>query len=180
MSRLSNSRLYHLGFGIALVMTFSSLNQITAAHAESALQCAGPNKQSVITCCEKAITAKRPVWMLDNHSSCKELVSCGGRLKDKRRCRVVPPDNNPTHEVHEQEQRTQISDIRLKTNIHRIGTTVLNLPLYSFQYRNRAGTFVGVMAQDVLKVEPSAVSLGKNGYYMVDYGKLSIEMERIQ
>ena len=36
------------------------------------------------------------------------------------------------------------------------------------------------MAQDVLKVEPSAVSMGADGYYMVDYGKLGIAMERIQ
>ncbi|MGB8313784.1 MAG: tail fiber domain-containing protein [Aestuariivirga sp.] len=80
----------------------------------------------------------------------------------------------------EQESKRTFSDIRLKANIHRIGTTVLNLPLYSFQYLNQTGTYVGVMAQDVLKVEPSAVSVGANGYYMVDYGKLGIAMERIQ
>jgi hypothetical protein len=74
----------------------------------------------------------------------------------------------------------RISDIRLKTDIHRIGTTVLGLPLYTFQYRNQAGVYVGVMAQDVLKVEPSAVSIGTDGYYRVDYGKLGIAMERIQ
>jgi hypothetical protein len=29
-------------------------------------------------------------------------------------------------------------------------------------------------------VKPSAVSIGSNGYYMVDYGKLGIVMERVK
>jgi hypothetical protein len=57
---------------------------------------------------------------------------------------------------------------------------VHGLPLYRFQYRQRTGVYLGVMAQDVLNVVPSAVSIGSDGYYMVDYNKLGIAMERIQ
>ena len=86
----------------------------------------------------------------------------------------------PIYDTDFERKGNRISDIRLKTDVHRIGTTVLGLPLFQFQYRNRVGVFLGVMAQDVLKVEPSAVSMGADGYFMVDYGKLGISMERIQ
>lgn len=56
----------------------------------------------------------------------------------------------------------------------------MNLPLYSFEYRGKHGTYIGVMAQDVLKVEPSAVSVGDDGFYRVDYQKLGIDMLQVQ
>jgi len=70
--------------------------------------------------------------------------------------------------------------MRAKTNLHLIGTTVLDLPLYSFEYKNRPGTFIGVMAQDVLKVKPSAVILGSDGFYRVNYEALGIEMYQVK
>ena len=42
------------------------------------------------------------------------------------------------------------------------------------------GTYIGVMAQDVLKVEPSAVSVGTDGFYRVDYHKLGIDMLQVR
>ena len=93
---------------------------------------------------------------------------------------MVQLDNQLTKGKDDSGKRSNASDIRLKTEIHRVGTTVLQLPLYSFQYRGQTGTYIGVMAQDVLKVEPSAVSVGSNGYYEVDYGKLGIKMLRLQ
>ncbi len=73
----------------------------------------------------------------------------------------------------------QDSDIRLKTGIERIGTTVLNLPLYKFSYKGEDGLYSGVMAQDVLEVVPAAVSVGSDGFYRVDYGMLGIAMARL-
>ena len=35
------------------------------------------------------------------------------------------------------------------------------------------------MAQDVLKVMPSAVSIGEDGYYRVNYEMLGIELRRL-
>ena len=71
------------------------------------------------------------------------------------------------------------SDLRLKQDLHRIGTTVFGLPLYHFRYRGQAETYEGVLAQDVLQVMPSAVSLAADGYYRVNYGALRTRMRRV-
>jgi len=39
--------------------------------------------------------------------------------------------------------------------------------------------FIGVMAQDVLKIDPLAVEMMSDGYYAVDYGRLGFEMEEV-
>lgn len=100
-------------------------------------------------------------------------------MTNRERCRVevlvIQNDKGDT-----KSKGRSVSDLRLKTNIHRVGTTVLNLPLYSFEYRYKSGTYIGVMAQDVLKVEPSAVSVGSDGFYRVDYKRLGIEMLQVQ
>jgi hypothetical protein len=62
------------------------------------------------------------------------------------------------------------SDRRLKRNIKKIGTTVLNLPLYVFDYV-WGGRFIGVMADEVEKVLPEAVS-ELYGFKVVNYGAL--------
>ena len=71
------------------------------------------------------------------------------------------------------------SDIRLKTDIRQVGTTAHNLPLYAFRYIGEDDQYEGVMAQDVLKVMPSAVSIGEDGYYRVNYKMLGIELRRL-
>jgi len=71
------------------------------------------------------------------------------------------------------------SDIRLKTDIRQVGTTAHNLPLYTFRYIGKDERYEGVMAQDVLKVMPKAVSVGEDGYYRVNYHMLGIEMCRL-
>ena len=71
------------------------------------------------------------------------------------------------------------SDVRLKTDISEVGTTVHGLPLYQFRYLDGTGPFEGVMAQDVLKVRPDAVLTGEDGFYRVDYARLGITMKRV-
>ncbi len=71
------------------------------------------------------------------------------------------------------------SDLRLKHDVRRIGSTVFGLPLYHFQYRGRSETYEGVIAQDVLQVMPGAVSLAADGYYRVDYRALGTSMRRV-
>jgi Chaperone of endosialidase len=70
------------------------------------------------------------------------------------------------------------SDVRLKTDIEQVGTTVYGLPLYRFRYRNGTERFEGVMAQDVLRVMPDAVTVDEDGYYRVKYAQLGIRMTR--
>jgi hypothetical protein len=71
-----------------------------------------------------------------------------------------------------------ISDVRLKTDIEQVGTTVYGLPLYHFRYKTGPERYEGVMAQDVLEVMPDAVVAGENGFYRVNYGRLGIKMTR--
>lgn len=73
----------------------------------------------------------------------------------------------------------QPSDFRLKTDIALVGTTPSGLPLYRFRYIDRAGTWEGVMAQDVLAVRPDAVVTGPDGYLAVRYGMLGLAMKRV-
>jgi hypothetical protein len=61
------------------------------------------------------------------------------------------------------------SDIRLKTNIRRVGTTHGGLPIYTYFYKSGGPMQMGVMAQDVEKVQPWAVG-ELNGFKAVDYG----------
>ena len=49
------------------------------------------------------------------------------------------------------------------------------IDLYRFRYKGADHTaYVGVMAQQVKTIVPSAVSRGRNGYLLVDYGRLGI------
>ena len=75
--------------------------------------------------------------------------------------------------------KKNLSDLRLKTDIRRIGTAAYGLPLYTFRYIGEAGLYEGVMAQDVLPVMPEAVSVAEDGYYRVDYDLLGIPFRRL-
>ena len=63
------------------------------------------------------------------------------------------------------------SDRRLKSNIHRIGTHKLGIGIYEYDIMGRHE--IGVMAQEVEKVMPEAISRHHTGYMMVDYGRIN-------
>jgi Chaperone of endosialidase len=69
------------------------------------------------------------------------------------------------------------SDIRLKRDIVEVGSLENGIRLYHFRYNWADQEYVGVMAQEVVKVVPGAVSRGTDGYLRVDYGQLGIRME---
>lgn len=73
------------------------------------------------------------------------------------------------------------SDMRVKTNIERIGYSDMNIPIYLFNYKEDLNTiYKGVMAQDLLKLGfDDSVSVGHDGYYMVDYDSIDVNMEKI-
>lgn len=63
-----------------------------------------------------------------------------------------------------------MSDMRLKSNIERIGTHPIGVGLYEydiFGHRER-----GVMAQELLHVKPDAVHIHDSGFLMVDYNAI--------
>ena len=71
------------------------------------------------------------------------------------------------------------SDIRLKTDIERVGIAANGLPLYTFKYIGSEVVYRGVMAQDVLEVFPEAVSTMPNGFLAVRYDLLGMRMTRL-
>lgn len=71
------------------------------------------------------------------------------------------------------------SDARLKTDITRVGTTETGLGLYTWRYHGQLEIWEGVIAQDVLRSNPDAVMTQANGFYAVDYGRLGLQMRRV-
>lgn len=65
------------------------------------------------------------------------------------------------------------SDRRLKQNIKRIGTHLLGIGIYEFNYLWDKVLHIGVMADEVREVVPEAVIKHSSGFDMVDYGMLS-------
>lgn len=64
------------------------------------------------------------------------------------------------------------SDIRLKTNITRVGTRPDGLGVYEFEYVWGGPRRLGLMAQEVREVYPDAVIEMAGGFLAVDYGKV--------
>jgi len=74
---------------------------------------------------------------------------------------------------------TQMSDSRLKTNINKIGELPSGLGIYTWKWIEGAvklgadaGHTTGVIAQEVKKIIPEAVTKFADGYYRVDYSKV--------
>jgi hypothetical protein len=63
-----------------------------------------------------------------------------------------------------------LSDVRLKSNIERVGTHPLGIGIYEYDIFDRRER--GVIAQEVKEVMPEAVVEREDGYLMVDYGRL--------
>ena len=67
------------------------------------------------------------------------------------------------------------SDLRLKEDVIRLGRLDNGLNIYRFRYRGADKTvYVGVMAQEVERIDPGAVSRGSDGYLRVNYNRLGL------
>jgi hypothetical protein len=72
------------------------------------------------------------------------------------------------------------SDRTLKKDIDFMGRSPFGLKIYEFGYIDEPGRYRGVMAQDLLDTEyRDAVSKNSDGYYIVDYSKIDVELKRI-
>lgn len=73
-------------------------------------------------------------------------------------------------------QLVMACDKRLKENIKKIGNVKITngkkVPIYNFNYKGKKGKATNVIAQDVQKVMPEAVSKGKNDMLYVNMNKL--------
>ena len=74
---------------------------------------------------------------------------------------------------------TKLSDKTLKKNIKYKSKSKSGLNIYEFEYNWSPQKYIGVMAQEVKKVKPSAVSENIFGHMMVDYSQLDVNMERV-
>jgi hypothetical protein len=61
------------------------------------------------------------------------------------------------------------SDERLKTDIRKVGATEAGLPIYTFRYQGAGPHYMGVMAQDVAREQPTALGPVVSGYGTVRY-----------
>ena len=68
------------------------------------------------------------------------------------------------------------SDIRLKENVELIGKSPSNINIYKFNYKNIPITYQGAMAHEV----PWASVKHDNGYMMIDYSKIDVELKEWQ
>lgn len=70
------------------------------------------------------------------------------------------------------------SDARLKRGVQPVGTLPNGVHLFSFRYLNDERTFVGVVAQELLRDERfrHAVSIGPHGYYQVNLAVLGLDV----
>jgi hypothetical protein len=67
--------------------------------------------------------------------------------------------------------------MRLKEDITPLGRLNNGIGIYRFRYKGEDHTaYVGVMAQEVLAVMPSAVTRGRDGYLRVRYEELGLAL----
>jgi hypothetical protein len=69
------------------------------------------------------------------------------------------------------------SDVHLKHDISLIGHLDNGLGFYRFRYNGSDKAYVGVMAQEVQTVMPTAVVRGSDGYLSVYYDKLGLKFQ---
>ena len=72
------------------------------------------------------------------------------------------------------------SDVRLKREVLLLDKLDNGINIYRFQYRWSGAAYVGVMAQEVAAIEPEAVSQDADGYFMVDYRRLGLQLRTYQ
>jgi hypothetical protein len=64
-----------------------------------------------------------------------------------------------------------MSDVRVKEGIRRVGQTDQGLPVYTYRYKGRPETHMGVLAQEAREFHPEAVS-SIRGILHVDYSRI--------
>lgn len=62
-----------------------------------------------------------------------------------------------------------LSDRRAKTDIRRVGTLHNGLTVYSYRYKDSDETQIGLMADEVERIHPEAVTKGADGFSRVRY-----------
>ena len=105
-----------------------------------------------------------------------EAINTSGNAASNR------PDGSAPHamsEFYSYDHDAVKSDIRLKTNIQLLGHSDLNIPIYSFKFKNDLNTtYKGTMAQDLIKMGyDDSVVMGDDGFYSVKYDNIDVDFK---
>ena len=71
------------------------------------------------------------------------------------------------------------SDVRLKEKIEKTGVSPSGIPIYEFNYIGSNSRYSGAMAQDLLEINPDAVTMDTSGFYKVNYNNIDVDMHQI-
>jgi hypothetical protein len=71
-----------------------------------------------------------------------------------------------------------LSDVHAKEKIEYVGRKN-GYKVYDFNYKGRPERYRGVMAQDIRRVKPEAVTVGADGLLRVDYSQLGFDMQQL-
>lgn len=69
------------------------------------------------------------------------------------------------------------SDLRLKHDVVLLGRLSNGIGIYRFAYNGEKREYVGVIAQDVMRVMPNAVTRGNDGYLRVHYDQIGVKFQ---
>ena len=123
-----------------------------------------------------AVFDNNQIKMSHLHDGTEGTINTAGNPSSNR------PDGSAPHEMSEfysYDHDAVKSDIRLKTNIQLLGHSDLNIPIYSFNFKdNQKVTYRGVMAQDLIKMGyDDSVVMGDDGFYSVNYNDIDVDFK---
>ena len=73
-----------------------------------------------------------------------------------------------------------LSDIKLKENIEQVGTSPSGYKIYEWNYKSAPNSrYRGVIAQDVVKINPMAVTIQADNMLGVYYNRIDVTMEKV-
>jgi hypothetical protein len=72
----------------------------------------------------------------------------------------------------------KLSDVHAKEKIEYVGRKN-GYKVYDFNYKGSPERYRGVMAQDIRRVKPEAVTVGSDGFLRVDYSQLGFDMQQL-
>lgn len=127
-------------------------------------------------CCEDAPTVTAPVRY---NSETGTLQYFNGTAWTNLPFNAVNPTTTTTTTSTTTTTTAAPSDVRLKSNIRETGNSYTVLKEYSWDWNDEAKRLgldhfptTGILAQEALLVCPEIVSVGEDGFYRVDTGKL--------
>ena len=57
----------------------------------------------------------------------------------------------------------------------------MGIPIFTFRFKSdkQETLYQGTIAQEIINIIPEAVTMGDNGFYIVDYSKIDVEYKKL-